>query len=187
MIVIKKTVIEKDIISNHFSCDLISCKGACCVEGDGGAPLEKEEIKEIENSFNYVKKYLPKKNLNEIKKQGFFIVGADGGFETPLVNGRECAFSIKDERGIIKCGFEQAYRDKKTNFKKPISCELYPIRVHKLKNGFEKIKYHKWSICHSGCQKGLKLKIPIYKFLKNALIRKFGTDWYNLLTKIVEK
>ena len=105
---INNILISDDLYERKFLCDLNSCKGACCVEGDGGAPLEKEEIKEIENSFNYVKKYLPKKNLNEIKKQGFFIVGDDGGFETPLVNGRECAFSIKDERGIIKCGLNHS-------------------------------------------------------------------------------
>ena len=187
MIVIKKIIVEKDIISNQFSCDLFACKGACCVEGDGGAPLEKKEIKEIKDSFKEVKKYLPKKNLNEIQNQGFFVIGSDGDIETPLVNGRECVYSIKDKKGIIKCGFEQAFRRGESNFKKPISCELYPIRVSKLKNGFEKVNYHKWNICASACKKGISLNIPIYKFLKNALIRKFGTDWYNLLTKIVEK
>ena len=96
-------------------------------------------------------------------------------------------YSIKDQNGIVKCAFEKAFREKKIDFKKPISCELYPIRIDKLDNGFEKLIYHKWDICKSACKKGANLNIPIYKFLKSALIRKYGTDWYNLLTKIVQK
>ena len=115
MIVIKKTIVDKDIISNQFSCDLFACKGACCVEGDGGAPLEEKEINEIKDSFKEVKKYLPKKNLKEIQKQGFFVVGSDGDIETPLVNGRECVYSIKDKKGIIKKTSLEAYSRPRTN------------------------------------------------------------------------
>jgi len=187
MIIVNKAVVSKKIIENYFSCNLMSCKGSCCVEGNGGAPIEKEEIKSVKKSFKYVKKYLSEKNLKEIKKQGVVVIGQDGELETPLVNGRECVYSIKNRNGIVKCAFEQAFRNKKTNFKKPISCELYPIRIKKLENGFELLNYHKWDICAPACKKGVSLKIPIYKFLKSALIRKFGTDWYNLLTKIVKK
>jgi len=187
MLIVNKTLIDKEIIDNYFSCNLIACKGNCCVEGNAGAPLEKKEVKEIKKNFPFVKKYLSNKSKEEIQKKGFFVIGEDGDIETPIINGRECVYAIKDTKGIVKCAFEQAFRDKKTNFKKPISCELYPVRVNKLKNGFEKITYHKWDICKSACKKGLSLKIPIYKFLKSALIRKYGTDWYNLLTKIVKK
>jgi hypothetical protein len=187
MIKVNKTLVSEEIIENYFSCDLMACKGGCCVEGNGGAPIEEEEIKDVKKSFKSIKKYLSEQNLNEIKKQGFVVIGEDGGLETPLVNGRECVYSIKNKNGILKCAFEQAFRDTKTNFKKPISCELYPIRVSKSSNGFELLNYHKWDICAPACSKGINLKIPIYKFLKSALIRKFGTDWYNLLTKIVKK
>tara|TARA_B100001250_G_C19344229_1_gene590405 strand:+ start:62 stop:625 length:564 start_codon:yes stop_codon:yes gene_type:complete len=187
MIIVNKTLVSKEIVENCFSCDLMSCKGSCCVEGNGGAPIEKKEIKDLKKSFKSVKKYLAEKNLKEIKKQGFIVMGQDGDIETPLINGRECVYSIKNKNGIVTCAFEKAFRDKKTNFKKPISCELYPIRINKLSNGFTLLNYHKWNICAPACSKGINLKIPIYRFLKSALIRKFGTSWYNLLTKIVKK
>ena len=187
MVVVKKTIITNEIIENYFSCDLMSCKGSCCVEGNGGAPLEKNEIEKIKKSFPVIKKYLSPKNIKEIQKQGFFVIAEDGDIETPIIKGKECVYSIKDQKGIVKCAFEKAFREKKINFKKPISCELYPFRVNKLKNGFEKLIYHKWDICKSACKKGAVLNIPIYKFLKSALIRKYGTDWYNLLIKIVKK
>ena len=125
MIIVNKAVVSKKIIENYFSCDLMSCKGSCCVEGNGGAPIEKEEIKSVKKSFKYVKKYLSKKNLKEIKKQGVVVIGQDGELETPLVNGRECVYSIKNKNGIVKCAFEQAFRNKKTNFKKGLKSYFF--------------------------------------------------------------
>ena len=187
MHIINKTLISEEILENHFSCDLISCKGACCIDGHGGAPIEKEEIQQIKKSFASIKEYLSEKNLNAIEGQGFFVIGEDGDLETPLINGKECVYAIKNNQGIIQCAFEKGFRNKKNDFKKPLSCELYPIRIKKLKHGFEVLNYHKWNICAAACKLGSNLKVPIYKFLKSGLIRKYGKDWYNLLTKIVKK
>src|SRR5690554_3760746 len=129
MIVIGNAIISEDIQYNFFVCNLEKCKGACCVEGDLGAPLEKSELAELENIYPQVEPYLSEKGKKAIAEQGKYIRDYEGDFSTPTVNGRECAYAIYDERGILKCGIEQAYLDKKINFKKPISCHLYPIRI----------------------------------------------------------
>ena len=176
MIFVQDKIVSKQIFEKEFVCNLNKCKGACCVEGEGGAPLEKKEINEIKNIFHVIKKNLTSKNLELIKKHGLFTALENGEIETPLNNGKECVYSFK-ENGLTKCAFEESYINGKTKFQKPISCHLYPIRVKKTKL-FEKLEYEHWNICNSGCELGKRLKIPLFVFLKDSLIRKFGKSWY---------
>ncbi len=183
MIFIKNTLVSKQILDTKFVCDLNSCKGACCVEGESGAPLEKEEILQIQNSFKKIKKRLSHQSLRKIKKEGFYVFSKNGDIETPLHNGKECIYAIQ-KKGKIKCVFEESYNAGEIKFKKPISCHLYPIRIKK-NNVFEKLNYENWSICKKACELGIRLKVPVYVFLKEALIRKYGESWYKeLISKI---
>ncbi len=177
MISIEKTLVSEELLDQHFVCDLSACKGACCVEGTGGAPLEKEEQKLLEEYYPLYKEYLTEKGIEVIEREGFGVIGEDGGLEAPLVQGKECVFVRFDADGTAKCGVEQAYAEGKIPWKKPISCHLYPVRVDKYPS-FEAVNYHKWQICSPACDCGAKLKVPLYKFLKEALVRKFGEEWY---------
>ncbi len=183
MIQLQNTLISEDILEKEFVCNLSKCKGACCVEGDAGAPLSEEETKTLENIFEDVKPYLRDEGIKAIEEQGTWIVGEDGDKETPLVNGSECAYVIFDEKGITKCGIEKAYEDGKVDFKKPVSCHLYPVRI-KGYSEFDAVNYHKWPICSDACSLGKELEVPIYQFVKDALIRKYGEDWWNELVAI---
>lgn len=177
MIELGKTIISQDIFEKVFVCNLSACKGACCIEGDGGAPVTQDEIKILEEIYPKVEPYLRPEGIAAIKKQGTSVQDWDGEMVTPLVNGKECAYVIFDEKGITKCGIEKAYEDGVVDFKKPISCHLYPIRVTHYRD-FDALNYHKWNICSPACTLGAELKVPVYRFLKDALIRKYGEDWY---------
>lgn len=186
MILIGNTVISDDIKEQFFVCDLDKCKGACCVEGDSGAPLEDEETQIIEDIYPIVKDYITQEGRNAIEKQGTWVIDKDGDKGTPTIgDNRECAYALYDEKRILKCGIEQAYLDGKITYKKPISCYLYPIRVKKY-DDFEALNYDRWDICSAACVLGSKLGVPVYKFLKDALIRKFGEDWYAELVEEIE-
>ena len=180
MIQIGDTLISDDVIEEAFVCDLQKCKGACCVEGDLGAPLMKEELSEIENVIDLVKPYLSEKAIEVLESEGGYLLDEDGDYSTTTINGKECAFAFYDEHGILKCSIEQAHLEGKTEFKKPISCHLYPIRIGKLPE-FEALNYDRWHICSPACDLGKELKVPVYKFLREALIRKYGKDWYDEL------
>ena len=179
MIQVQDKIISIDIFQKHFVCDLNACKGACCVEGDSGAQLLEEEKSILEDSYEKIKPYMRKKGVNEIDKNGVALYDHDGDLTTPLVNNRECAFAVF-EKGITKCSIEKAYLDGKIDFKKPISCHLFPIRI-KSYSDFDAVNYEKIAVCKSACKHGQKLEIPIYLFLKEALIRKYGEDWYKEL------
>ncbi len=179
MIQVQDKIISLDIFQKHFVCDLNACKGACCVEGDSGAPLLEEEKSRLEDSYEKIKPYMRKKGVIEIDKNGLALYDDDGDLTTPLVNNRECAFAVF-EKGITKCSIEKAYLDGKIDFKKPISCHLFPIRI-KSYSYFDAVNYEKIAVCKSACKHGQKLEIPIYLFLKEALIRKYGEDWYKEL------
>jgi len=185
MISIKGTLVSDEIADSHFVCDLIKCKGACCVEGDLGAPLEDDELELLEKAYPKVKPFLTKEGIKAIEKQGEYILDSDGDYSTPTVGGKECAYAIYDEKGILKCGIEQAWQAGKTTFRKPISCHLYPIRIKKYKK-YDAVNYSKWHICSPACQLGDELKVPLYKFLKEALIRKYGKPWYKDLVNAIE-
>lgn len=187
MIQIDDKLISEDIFSEEFVCNLNKCKGACCVEGDVGAPLERAETKILEEIFDKVKPYLRPEGVKALEEQGTWTVDEmDGDFVTPMVNGEECAYVIFDERGITKCGIEKAYEDGAVNWQKPISCHLYPIRLKEYST-FTAFNYHEWPICSDACTLGKELKVPVYKFLKTPLIRKYGEDFYKVLSEAAEE
>jgi len=180
MLIIGNIVAGSEIFDEYFCCDLGACKGACCVEGDGGAPLEAEEVPILEEAYPQYKKQLRPEGRRVIRKQGFAQKGPDGTWETPLVRGRECAYLQYDEDGTAKCGIEAAWNEGKLDFRKPLSCQLYPIRVER-RGQFLHLHYHRWSICSPACTNGHQLKIPLYVFLQEALTRAFGVEFYRIL------
>jgi hypothetical protein len=186
MITIGNTVISEDIVDKFFVCDLQKCKGACCVEGDAGAPLEKKEAMKLEKIYDQVKPYLSKAGIKTIEKEGFYVEDEDGDFSTPTIKGKECVYALYDKQGILKCGIEQAYLDGKVKFRKPISCYLYPIRITKYDH-YEAVNYERWHICNPACRNGKDLGVPLYIFLKEPLISKYGKDWYSELEKQIRE
>lgn len=187
MVQIEDKLISEDIFSEEFVCNLSKCKGACCVEGDVGAPLDKDETKILENIFDKVKPYLRPEGVKALEEQGTWTIDPmDGDFVTPMVNGAECAYVIFDEKGVTKCGIEKAYEEGAVDWQKPISCHLYPIRITEYST-FTALNYHEWNICSDACQLGKELKVPVYKFLKTPLIRKYGDAFYTVLSEAAEE
>ncbi len=180
MILIEEVLVSEDIIEKNFACNLNACKGACCIEGDYGAPLTKNELLIIEDLLETVFPYLPEASQNKIKEKGFATYNKEVKVdETALMDDGACVFMGHDELGITFCGIEKAYYDGKTTFKKPISCHLYPVRVKKNEAvGFEALNYDKWDICSAACDNGNKKQIRIYEFSKEALIRQYGEEFY---------
>lgn len=185
MIAIGNTLISEDIIEKEFVCDLNACKGACCVKGDYGAPLEKEELAILDDIYEKVKPYLPEDGIKAIEKQGKYLLYEKKEWVTPLAKGKECAYTVF-ENGVAKCGIEKAFYDGKINFKKPVSCHLYPIRITVQRNKMEALNYDRWSVCKAACKLGKSLQVPVFKFLKESLIRKYGEDWYKQLEVAAE-
>ena len=186
MIKVGEVLVSDDVRDVEFVCNLEKCKGACCVEGDLGAPLDEDELEIMKEITPAVMPYLTPEGQKEIHKQGSYILDEDGDYSTPTIGGRECAFAIYDDKGVLKCGIEQAYLDGKISYRKPISCHLYPIRITKKKN-LEAVNYHKWNICSAACALGKSLGVPVYKFLREPLIRKYGEQWYRELEQAMEK
>ena len=185
MIQIGKTLVSEDIIETEFVCNLSACKGQCCIDGDSGAPLEEHELQIMRDIYPKVKPFMRKEGIAQIEKQGVYTTNNDGEHETTLINGADCAYVIYDDKKVALCAIEEAYNQGEIDFKKPVSCHLYPIRVRDYSE-FSAINYDKWSICDAACSLGKELQIPIYKFVKQALIRKFGEDWYLELEKAAE-
>ena len=183
MILIDDTIISDDLIQVKFCCNLVACKGACCVEGDAGAPLEEEEISIIEDYIDFIKPYMVERGREVVEANGIFDYDADGNFVTPLVNDRECAF-VYFKNNIAYCAIEKAWLEKKIDFQKPISCHLYPVRLSRI-NDLTAVNYHHWSICNPALKKGKEYGLPLYQFLKDPLIRKFGEEWFKKLEKEV--
>ena len=175
-----KTVVSEEILENHFVCDLNACKGACCIDGNAGAPLEDKETEILTDLFNDLIPFLRPEGIEAIKSQGSCVKGDDGDWETPLINNNECAYVVFNEKGIAQCGIENAYRAGAVDWQKPVSCHLYPVRIREYSQ-LTAVNYHKWEICDPACTLGDSLKMPIYKFVKEALIRKFGAEWYEEL------
>ncbi len=183
-----KTIVSEDIINNDFVCNLNACKGACCIEGEAGAPVSSEEVTILKKIYPKVKPFLRPQGIAAIEAQGTHIETESGELETPLVNGKECAYVTFTDKGIASCGIEDAYNagalhDLAADFQKPISCHLYPVRVQEYSQ-FAAVNYHRWPICDPACALGKELQVPIYKFVKAALIRKFGKNWYAELEKV---
>ena len=168
-------------------CDLNACKGACCEQGDSGAPITPEEAAGIKKYYEYIKPYMTARGKKAVEKQGFSVVDMDGELVTPLVDEyQECAFAKKDKQGTWKCGIEQAYRKGEIPVNKPLSCHLYPIRVEKLKY-HDGLNYSVWDICKPACSCGAKLDVPVFRFLKDPLTRAYGADWYAELEVIYQE
>ncbi len=186
MISIGDTLVSTHLLEKKFVCDLKRCKGACCVEGESGAPLEAKEAKTLEGIYKKVEPYLNLSGRKAIKNQGTHTIDADGDIVTPLVgDNKECAYTVFDN-GIAACGIEKAYNDGVIAFRKPVSCHLYPVRVTKHKH-YLAVNYQKWGICSAACELGKTLKIPVYKFVKSALIRQFGQKWYKKLELVAKE
>ena len=182
MVQIDDKLISEDIFAEEFVCNLSKCKGACCVEGDIGAPLGKDEPAILEAIYDKIKPYLTPEGIKAIEEQGTWVIDpSDGDFVTPMVEDKECVYVTYDEKGITKCGIEKAYEDGAVDWQKPISCHLYPIRVTEY-SSFQALNYHEWKICSDACDLGKELKVPVYKFLKGPLIRKYGEEFYSILS-----
>jgi hypothetical protein len=184
MIQIENKIISKDVFEKQFICDLNACKGACCVEGDSGAPLLEDEIKKIEEIYDDVKEYMTRKGRGIIEEKGVYVIDSDGDVTTPLINDRQCAFVIS-ENGISKCAIEKAYTENKTDFKKPISCHLFPIRITSYKD-FDAINYESIKICSPACDLGKSMQVAVYEFLEESIVRRYGQAFYNELRSIAK-
>jgi hypothetical protein len=184
MIIVGETLISEEIFDEYFVCDLNACKGACCVEGESGAPLEQDEISQLEEAYEATKPYMTPEGIHAIERDGLYQMDYDGDLVTTLVyEHAECAFVYYDENRIAKCALEKAFLEGKTSWKKPMSCHLYPIRLSKLKD-YIGVNYHRWPICKPACECGSKLQVPVYKFLKDPLTRRFGAEWYEMIEDV---
>ncbi len=181
-----KTIVSEDIIEKVFVCNLTACKGTCCIDGDAGAPLDENEINILEEIYPSVKPYLRENSIEVIENQGVYITNKDGEWETPLIDGAECAYVMYDENNIALCAIEESFNRGEIDFIKPVSCHLYPIRIQDYSK-FAAVNFHSWQICDNACSLGEKLQMPVYKFVKKALIRKFGKDWYNDLEEVAKE
>ncbi len=180
-----KTIVSESILEKEFVCNLAACKGACCVDGDAGAPLNEAETKILEEIFPKIKPFLRKEGIAAIENQGSWTKNKDNELETPLINDKDCAYVIFDGKTAL-CGIEQAYNQGIIDWKKPVSCHLYPVRVKDFTE-FAAVNYDVWDICDDACTLGKELQVPVYVFVKEALIRRFGTDWYMELEKIAQE
>lgn len=185
MLIVQDKLVSDDIIEEHFLCNLKVCKGACCWEGDYGAPLANSERQILEEILPKLQPYLSAENWELINQKGTAIYYEDAeDYGTPLMKNGACVYMTYDNAGIAQCGIEQAYNDGITTFKKPISCHLYPIRVTQ-EPGFEALNYDRWDICNAACSLGKKEQLPLYKFLKEPIIRQYGQNFYDELDKLV--
>lgn len=187
MIAIDDKIISDEIVSEQFVCNLDKCKGGCCVDGDTGAPLTTAEAIILEEIYPIVKKHLNSNAINLIEEEGAHSYDEEFGLVTPTLNGGICAYGYYDDNGIVKCAIEQEYLNGNIDFKKPISCHLYPIRVTEY-DTFEALNYEpREKLCKPACKLGKSLKVPVYKFLKEPLVRKYGEEFYTALDNIAEE
>ena len=182
MLQIENTLISIDVVKENFKCDIKKCKGLCCVHGDSGAPLEEYELNILKEIYPVIKPYLRAEGIRTIENDGKYVIDKDKEFVTPIINGKECAYTIFED-GIAKCGIELAFVDKKTDFRKPLSCCLYPIRIKKY-NNFDAVNYDRWKICEPARVLGNRLNLPVFKFVDDALNIKYGKEWMKRLNKI---
>jgi hypothetical protein len=186
MVQIGNVVVALDVFTEKFICNPDACKGGCCIEGDAGAPVEREELEQLENLLPIVWDDLSPEAQAVIKKQGVYYYDRDGELVTSIVNNKDCVFTYYDGKGCCFCAIEKAYRAGKIDFYKPISCHLYPIRVSDF-GSYKAVNYHQWNICHAAVTLGKNKNTPVYQFLKEPLIRKFGEDWYAELETVAKE
>jgi len=185
MFEIDKKVVSLDVIKEKFTCDVRKCKGNCCVQGESGAPLDDDEVLILDRIFPDFKDYLRPEGIKAIQEQGIYVVDLDGDKVTPLIANLECAYAVF-ENGIARCGIEKAFEAGAIGFRKPISCHLYPIRITKYDN-FEAVNYNRWHLCEYARSYGNELNVPVYKFVDEALIRKYGKEFTEKLSIIDEE
>ena len=187
MIAIDHVLLSDQVVEENFVCDLLKCKGGCCVDGDCGAPLTAEEADTIARLYPVFKPYLDEAYIPEIERQGTHTTDDEFGLVTPTVNGGICVYGYTDELGIVKCGIEKAWNEGVIDFRKPISCHLYPIRITE-GEGYEMVNYEpRKQLCRPACKQGNKLKVPVYKFLREPIIRKYGEEFYETLEAVADK
>lgn len=186
MLIVENVILSDDIMDHFFVCNTEKCKGACCVEGDSGAPLTEEECRTLDRIVPEITDFLDEEGLRIIQKQGAYEYDKEGEPGTSMKSGGECVFVTRDEQGKLRCGIEEAWNAGKTDFRKPVSCQLYPIRETGY-DEFTALNYHRWDICSPACELGTELRTPLYIFLKDALTRRFGDVWYAKLVDVIEK
>jgi hypothetical protein len=190
MIAIDQVLVSDEIVEEQFVCNLSRCKGGCCEDGDAGAPLEKAELAELNKAYSVIESYMTPEGIEEVKRSGRYYYDRSFGWVTPTLNGALCAYGRKDANGVILCAIEQAYLDGKIKWKKPISCHLFPIRIKKSRKDpdIEYLNYEpRQDLCQSACSLGKELKVPVFTFVKDALIRKYGTEFFEALTAAAER
>lgn len=190
MIAIDQVLISDEVVQEQFVCDLSKCKGGCCEDGDAGAPMEKWELQKLNQYYEQIKPYMTPEGIAEVERVGKYVYDKEFGWVTPTINGAICAYGYKDKNGIIKCGIEEAYNDGKLDWKKPLSCHLFPIKTKRSKRDpdVEYVNYEpREDLCKAACSLGKKLKVPVYVFLKDALIRKYGEEFYAALEVAAQK
>lgn len=178
MVEIQNTLVALDVFREKFCCDLSACKGACCIEGDAGAPVKIDEVVELEDAADLVWDELSAQAQSMIDKQGVVYTDPDGDLVTSIVNGKDCVFTCYDDKGCCFCAIDKAFREGKCAFRKPVSCYLYPIRLSKV-GDMTAVNYHRWDVCKDAVALGEKLGLPVYKFLKEPLIQVFGQEWWD--------
>jgi hypothetical protein len=189
MIAIDNILVSDEVLEEQFVCDLAKCKGGCCEDGDAGAPMEKWELEKLKKHYDVIQPYMNAEGRAEIERQGKYVYDREFGWVTPTINSGICAYGVKDKQGIIKCSIEQAYNDGKLDWKKPVSCHLFPVKTQKSKRDpdVEYVNYEpRQDLCRAACSLGKKLKVPVYVFLKESLIRKYGEKFYDALSAAAE-
>ena len=183
MIAIDNILVSDEVVSEQFVCDLNKCKGGCCEDGDSGAPLANEELEYLREFLEEIKPYITAEGKKVLEKEGLYKYDQEFGWVTPTIAGRMCAYGFRDATGVIKCGIEQAWRDNKISWKKPISCHLFPVKITKSKRqDQEYVNYEpRQDLCKAACKLGKQLKVPVHVFLKEALVRKYGAEFYTAL------
>lgn len=186
MIQIDDVVVSLDVLREKFLCDLSACKGECCIEGDAGAPVEPDEVEKLEAALPAIWDDLSPEARAVIDRQGVVYIDCEGDLVTSIVNDKDCVFTCYDDRGCCCCALEKAFRAGRTRFYKPVSCHLYPVRVSRY-GSYRAVNYHRWDVCKAAVLLGSKENVPVYKFLREPLIRKFGEAWYRELELAAEE
>ena len=186
MLQIQDTLVSFDVVEKEFICDLEACRGACCIEGDAGAPIDEEERRKLKEVLPVIWNDLTPAAHRVIEEQGVAYIDQEGDVVTSIVNGKDCVFTCYGANGMCYCAIEKAYKEGRIDFYKPISCHLYPIRTKKY-SGFTAVNYNRWDVCKAAVLLGRKENLPVYRFLKEPLIRKFGEDWYAELELVAEE
>lgn len=183
MIEIDGKIVSIELFKENFMCDLEACKGMCCVEGAAGAPVTDEEIETLKEKYEIYKPYMKPEGIETIKEEGFSVLDYESEETTPLINGRECAYSYEED-GVTLCAIEKAWFEGEIEFRKPISCHLYPIRVLRYRNGGKGLNYQRWSVCDPAVECGNRLKKPVFRALKEPIVRAWGEDFYDEMEDI---